>query len=62
MDGKGIAFGAIVGLFLAYLVAVMPGTDGEHYYLQIMLPGFILGALIGFLTQRWGDAPATKTS
>ena len=50
----GIATGAGLGLLLAYLVAAMPSATGEHYYLHIMLPGFVLGALIGFLTQRWG--------
>jgi predicted membrane protein len=49
---KGIALGAIVGLILAYAVAAMPNPSGEHYYLQIMLPGFITGAMIGFFTQR----------
>jgi hypothetical protein len=39
-------------------VALMPEPDGSHYYLQIMLPGFVLGAVIGFLTQRMGTAPA----
>lgn len=59
---KGIVFGAVVGLIFAYIVAAIPSPGGEHYYLQIMLPGFILGALIGFLTQRWGIAPAPRTS
>ena len=54
----GLAAGAGIGLLLAYLVALMPEPDGSHYYLQIMLPGFVLGALIGFLTQRMGRAPA----
>ena len=36
----------------------MPSENGEHYYLQIMLPGFVVGAIIGFLTQRLGTAPA----
>ena len=31
--------------------------DGSHYYVQIMLPGFITGAIIGFLTQRMGTSP-----
>jgi hypothetical protein len=60
--GAGVAFGAVVGLILAYLVAAMPSATGEHYYLQIMLPGFITGAIIGFLTQRQGDAPTTNTA
>ena len=61
-NGKGIVFGSVVGLILAYLVAAMPQPDGEHYYVQIMLPGFITGAIIGFLTQRWGVAPSAKSS
>ena len=27
---------------------------GAHYYLEIMLPGAILGAVVGFATQRYG--------
>jgi hypothetical protein len=53
----GIAAGAMLGLLFAYLVAAMPAANGEHYYLQIMLPGFVVGAIIGFLTQRLGAAP-----
>jgi len=53
----GIAVGAAVGLLFAWLVALMPQPDGSHYYVQIMVPGFITGAIIGFLTQRMGTAP-----
>jgi hypothetical protein len=55
--GKGIAFGAGLGLLLAFAVAAMPQPNGEHYYVQIMLPGFITGAMIGFFTQQYGNAP-----
>jgi hypothetical protein len=54
----GLAAGAGFGLLFAYLVALMPEPDGTHYYLQIMVPGFVLGAVIGFLTQKMGTAPA----
>jgi len=54
----GLTAGAGFGLLFAYLVARMPEPDGTHYYLQIMVPGFVLGALTGFLTQRMGVAPA----
>jgi hypothetical protein len=50
----GIAVGAALGLLFAFLVAAMPGAHGEHHYLEIMLPGFVFGAIIGFLTQRVG--------
>ena len=51
---KGVAFAAVAGLVLAFAVAAMPQPDGQHYYVQIMLPGFITGAMIGFFTQRYG--------
>jgi hypothetical protein len=57
----GIAAGAVLGLLFAWLVALMPQPDGSHYYVQIMVPGFITGAIIGFLTQRMGTAPKGST-
>lgn len=50
----GIGFGLLIGLILSYAVAAMPSATGAHYYLEIMLPGCILGALVGFATQRFG--------
>ena len=50
----GILLGAAIGLCFAFLVAAMPSETGKHYYLEIMLPGFIVGAIIGFLTQKMG--------
>ena len=54
----GIAVGAALGLLFAYIVAALPQPDGHHYYLEIMLPGFVVGAITGFLTQRYGTAPS----
>ena len=54
----GIAFGAGIGLLFAFLVAMMPEPNGQHYYLEIMAPGFVVGAIIGFLTQRVGRPAA----
>lgn len=53
----GIVVGAGLGLFFAFLVAAMQ----KNHYLEIMLPGFVLGGVIGFLTQRLG-APAPQVS
>jgi len=50
----GIAFGVGVGLLLAYLVAAMPSETGDHYYFEIMLPGAIVGLIVGWATQRYG--------
>ena len=51
----GILFGLGVGLLLAFLVAAMPDPNGKHYYWEIMLPGGILGMIVGFATQRHGE-------
>ena len=57
----GIVAGLAVGLLLAFAVAAMPGENGEHYYFQIMLPGSILGIVVGFATQKYGR-PAAQAS
>jgi len=51
---KGIIFGFVVGLLLAFAVAAMPDPSGHHYWWQIMVPGSILGGVIGWATQRYG--------
>lgn len=62
-EKKGAIFGAVVGLILAGLVAAMPDPNtGENYWVQIMLPGFVFGALTGYLTQRAGTAPSPSSS
>jgi len=49
--GLAIAFGLTVGLALAYLVCVMQKLGGmPPYYWQIMLPGGILGVIVGYAT------------
>ena len=57
----GIVLGSVLGLVFAFLVASASTVNGEHPYLQIMMPGFVVGAIVGFLTQRVGTpAPAQK--
>jgi hypothetical protein len=53
----GILFGLGIGLLLAYAVAAMPDPSGKHYYFEIMLPGGIVGMIVGYATQRFGQAP-----
>ena len=52
----GIVFGLGVGLLLAFAVAAMPDPSGKHYYFEIMLPGGIVGMIVGYATQRFGAA------
>lgn len=50
----GTLFGLGVGLLLSFLVASIGDEKGNHYYFEIMLPGSILGMIVGFATQRYG--------
>ena len=52
----GLLFGLGIGLLLAYAVAAMPNPEGKHYYFEIMLPGGIVGMIVGYATQRFGQA------
>jgi len=46
----GVVFGVGVGLLLAFAVAYT-----QHgYYFQIMLPGSMVGLIVGYATQRYG--------
>ena len=48
----GILFGLVVGGFLAFLIALM----GGQYYLEIILPGSLVGIIVGYATQKYGDS------
>ena len=49
----GVLAGLAIGLLLAWGVAAMPDASGNHYYLEIMLPGAIVGAIVGYATQKY---------
>ena len=51
----GILFGLAVGLLLAFAVAQMQGK----YYFEIMLPGSLVGLIVGYATQRYGRNPSS---
>ena len=52
----GVLFGGAIGLILAFLVAAFPQPDGTHYWWEIMLPGTIVGLIVGYATQVYGTA------
>ena len=49
----GVVAGLAIGLLLAWGVAAMPDESGQHYYFEIMLPGAIVGAIVGYATQKY---------
>ena len=51
--GATIVFGLAVGLALAFVICILQKLGGQPpYYWQIMLPGGILGAIVGYATFR----------
>ena len=51
----GIAFGLVMGALFALPFAL--GTDpntGKQYFWEILIPGSMVGLIVGFLTQRYG--------
>jgi hypothetical protein len=59
----GLAGGAAVGLVLSFAAAaVSSDAAGDHHYVQIMLPGAVLGLDVGYATQRLGAAPSVGGS
>lgn len=56
----GILFGLAIGALFALGIAAMPdAVTGKHYYPQIILPGSIVGLIVGYATQRYGTSPST---
>ena len=56
--GWTLAFGTFVGALLAFFIALMQGK----YYLEIILPGSLVGLLTGYASVRYGRPPATAAA
>lgn len=58
-----VLFGLAVGLSLALLVCVLQKLGGQPpYYWQIMLPGGILGVIVGYATFTFRRGAAARAS
>jgi hypothetical protein len=60
---RAIAFGRAAGWpalrgILRVLVAAIPQPSGVHDYWQIIPPGSVLGLIVGYATQRYGQPSA----
>jgi hypothetical protein len=52
-----VGVGLLVGAFFAYLV-----TLGEPYFWEIILPGSIVGLIVGFATARYRGPAKSSTA
>jgi len=40
----------------------MPDPSGVHYYWEMVLPGSVLGLLVGYATQRWSGGVLPRSA
>lgn len=61
--GAGIVIGLIISALVTYPIAI--GEDPvskQVYFWEIMIPGMIVGMIVGFATQKYGKAPPVAVS
>lgn len=59
--GAGIAFGLVMGALFALPIAMMNvSPSGQKYFWEILIPGAMVGLIVGFLTQRYGSAALAR--
>jgi hypothetical protein len=59
----GILFGLVVGALLALAIAAMPDAiTGKHYYKEIIIPGSLVGLIVGYATQKFGATPGATAA
>jgi hypothetical protein len=58
----GIVCGVAIGFILSALAALPVMSDHPSHYYEIVLPGMLLGAIVGFVTQRYPRTPVGITS
>jgi len=58
---RSIVIGIIAGFAIAAILSlVVVMHAGMALFWDIMLPGMLLGAIVGFATQRWGKLTASR--
>lgn len=55
----GVLVGFLVFVAVTYPIAIMKNEDtGRVYFWEIIIPGAICGAIVGYATQRYGASKA----
>lgn len=59
---NNLALGIVVGLFVGGLVALpialsRDPVTGQQYFWEILIPGSLVGLIVGYATQRYGVRP-----
>ena len=50
----GVLTGLVVGLVLSYIAAANANMPGDPHYFEIMLPGALVGVIVGVVSEKYG--------
>lgn len=59
---KSVTGGIALGLFLGFLFALLVALNVHNYYVRIIIPGTVVGLIVGYATQRYGAAPSAPSA
>lgn len=56
----GLLFGVAMSALVTWPIAIAPNprNNNEPYFWEIIIPGMLVGLIVGFVTQRYGTRPA----
>ena len=55
---RSMALGIGAGVLAAFVLSSLAAIGQDGHYLEIVLPGMLVGALTGFVTQRYAPLPS----
>jgi hypothetical protein len=59
---RSMMWGILAGIAIAAIFSLMVWMHaGMKLFVDIVVPGMLLGAIVGFATQRWGKLDGTAT-
>jgi hypothetical protein len=59
---RSMMWGILAGIAIAAIFSLMVWMHaGMKLFVDIVVPGMLLGAIVGFATQRWGNLDGTAT-
>ena len=59
---KSLPGGIALGLFLGFLFALFVALGVHNYYVRIIIPGSLVGLIVGYATQKYGTAPVATAA
>jgi hypothetical protein len=53
---RSMAFGVLSGLMIGFVLSSLAAVGQAGHYLEVVLPGMLVGSVVGFVTQKYPQA------